>query len=264
MPPDGAAPIVRRGGGQSWRSPLLPSRSSSLWPRSPCCMGRHSASAAVSVRRIFSGPAGRLFRPGSVSPPFRSFVFGPQFPGRRIGPSFFLPCCCSSRAVVALGLGGLYWSPWSRRGLQALDPGARAHETAETGAGPVTRRRASGEHDELGSRHPSPSRGEPMGGRDARPHQAVRAERRSERRGAARTPRLRLRLPGAERRRQDDTHPGAARIDPRRRRHDVVARLSGPEAPRPCFGPGRGHRGRTPVPRPSHREGEPRTAGQRA
>jgi hypothetical protein len=81
-------------------------------------IGRHSA--AVSVRRILGGPGPvHVFRSGSVSPPLRSFVFGPQFAGHNwplvlLAGSLFLAC------VVALGLAALYWSPWPRRGLQAL------------------------------------------------------------------------------------------------------------------------------------------------
>jgi hypothetical protein len=77
-------------------------------------IGRHSASAAVSVRRILAGPGGvGLFGPGPASPPF-----GPQFAAQHnwlfVLPAAFLFFAC----VVALGLAVLYWSPWSRRGLQ--------------------------------------------------------------------------------------------------------------------------------------------------
>jgi hypothetical protein len=84
-------------------------------------IGRRSASAAISVRRILTGPGPiRSFRPGVVTPPFRSFASGPQFPGGDwafviVAALLILAC------VVALGLAFLYWSPWPRRGLQALD-----------------------------------------------------------------------------------------------------------------------------------------------
>jgi hypothetical protein len=84
-------------------------------------IGRRSASAAISVRRILTGPGPiRSFRPGSVTPPFRAFVSGPQFPGGNwafvVVAALLLVAC-----IVALGLAFLYWSPWPRRGLQALD-----------------------------------------------------------------------------------------------------------------------------------------------
>ena len=84
-------------------------------------IGRHSASAAVSFRRILAGPGPvRLFRPGRVSPPFRSFVFGTQFAGHN-WPFVLVGVLMLLAFIVALGLAFLYWSPWPRRGLQVLD-----------------------------------------------------------------------------------------------------------------------------------------------
>jgi hypothetical protein len=83
-------------------------------------IGRHSASAAVSVRRILAGPGPvHLFRPGPVNPSFRSFSFGPQFAGHG-WPLVFFAVLLFLACIVALGLAALYWSPWPRRGLQAL------------------------------------------------------------------------------------------------------------------------------------------------
>jgi hypothetical protein len=83
-------------------------------------IGRRSASAAVSVRRILAGPGPvRLFGPGPVSPPFRSFVSGPQFAGHN-WPFVLLAVLLFLACIVALGLAVLYWSPWPRRGLQGL------------------------------------------------------------------------------------------------------------------------------------------------
>jgi hypothetical protein len=83
-------------------------------------IGRRSASAAVSVRRILAGPGPvRLFGPGSASPPFRSVVLGPQFAGHSL-PLIFLAALLFFACIVAFGLAVVYWSPWPRRGLQAL------------------------------------------------------------------------------------------------------------------------------------------------
>jgi hypothetical protein len=83
-------------------------------------IGRHGASAAVSVRGIFAGPGRpRLFRPGPLSPPFRSIAFGPQFAGHS-WPFVFLAVLLFFACLVALGLAVMYWSPWPRRGLKAL------------------------------------------------------------------------------------------------------------------------------------------------
>jgi hypothetical protein len=84
-------------------------------------VGRHSASAAVSVRRIVGGPGSvRPFGPGPVSPPFRFFVFGTQFAGQHNWPFILLAALMLIAGFVALGLAVLYWSPWSRRGPQAM------------------------------------------------------------------------------------------------------------------------------------------------
>jgi hypothetical protein len=84
-------------------------------------IGRHSVSAAVSVRRILTGPgSARLFGPGPVSPPFRSFVFGPQFAGPHAWLFVLLSVLMLLAGMVALGLAALYLSPWSRRGLQGM------------------------------------------------------------------------------------------------------------------------------------------------
>jgi hypothetical protein len=77
-------------------------------------IGRHSASAAVSVRRI------RPFGPGPVSPPFRFFVFPTQFGGPHNWPLVVLAGWMLLAGVVALGLAVVYWSPWSRREPQAM------------------------------------------------------------------------------------------------------------------------------------------------
>jgi hypothetical protein len=88
-------------------------------------VGRHSASAAVSVRRILATPGSvHLFGAGQ-GPPLRSFAFGPQFAGQQ--SSFFVLFAVFMLLVglVALGLAVLYWSPWSRRGLQTMAREAR-------------------------------------------------------------------------------------------------------------------------------------------
>jgi hypothetical protein len=83
-------------------------------------IGRHSASAAVSVRRILAGPGpGRLFVPGPVTPPFRSFVFGPQFSGQHNGLFPLLVLLMFLMVLTGLCLAVLYWCPWSRRRIQA-------------------------------------------------------------------------------------------------------------------------------------------------
>jgi hypothetical protein len=89
-------------------------------------IGRRSASAAVSVRRILAGPGpGRLFGPGPVSPPFRSFLLGTQFPGQQNWPFVLLAGLILLAGFVLLGLAVVYWSPWSRRGSPVV---ARAPE----------------------------------------------------------------------------------------------------------------------------------------
>ena len=103
-----------------------------------------------------------------------------------------------------------------------------------------------------------------MGGRDPRPDQAVRRERRGRQRRAARAARVRVRLPRAERCRQDHSHSHAARPDAGQRRHDVAARDPGPGRPQPGAGQGRRDRRRAPLPPPPHRPGEPAPAGRRA
>ena len=82
-------------------------------------VGRHSASAAVSVRRILPGPA-RLFGPGSVSPPFRFFVFGPQFAGPHNALFILFAVVMLLFGIVALGFAVAYWSPWSRHKFQTM------------------------------------------------------------------------------------------------------------------------------------------------
>jgi len=82
-------------------------------------VGRHSASAAVSVRRILPGPA-RIFGPGSVSPPFRSFVFGSQFGGPNNGLFILFGVVILLLGIVVLGVAVMYWSPWSRHKFQAI------------------------------------------------------------------------------------------------------------------------------------------------
>ena len=84
--------------------------------------GRHSASAAVSVRGILAGPRSvHLFGPGPLNPPFRSFGFGPPFAGAHSWLFVLLAVVILFAGIVALGLAVLYWSPWSpwsRRGLR--------------------------------------------------------------------------------------------------------------------------------------------------
>ena len=88
-------------------------------------LGRHSASAAVSVRRILGAPVpGRLLRPGPVGPPFRSIVLGSQFAGQN-WPFILVAVLLFIACSVAIGLAVLYWSPWSHRGLQSLTRGPR-------------------------------------------------------------------------------------------------------------------------------------------
>jgi hypothetical protein len=82
-------------------------------------VGRRSASAAVTVRRILPGPA-RLFGPGSVSPPFRSFVFGPHFAGPGNGLFILFGVVMLLLGIVVLGFAVMYWSPWSRHKFQAM------------------------------------------------------------------------------------------------------------------------------------------------
>jgi hypothetical protein len=82
-------------------------------------VGRHSASAAVSVRRILPGSA-RLFGPGSVGPPFRSFVFGPQFTGPNNGLFIVFAVVMLLLGFVVLGFAVMYWSPWSRHKFQTM------------------------------------------------------------------------------------------------------------------------------------------------
>jgi hypothetical protein len=84
-------------------------------------VGHRSASAAVSVRRILGGPISvRPFGRGSVSPPSRMFVFGTQFGGPRNWPLILVAGFLILAGLVALAVAILYWSPWSRRGAQAL------------------------------------------------------------------------------------------------------------------------------------------------
>jgi hypothetical protein len=82
-------------------------------------VGRHSASAAVTVRRLLPGSA-LPFGPGSVSPPFRSFVFGPQFGGPHDGLFILFAVVMLLLGIVVLGLAVMYWSPWSREKFQAV------------------------------------------------------------------------------------------------------------------------------------------------
>jgi hypothetical protein len=87
-------------------------------------IGRHSASAAVSVRGILAGPGSvRLFGPGPVGPTFRSFGFGPQFAGTHGWIFVLLAVFILFAGMVVLGLAALYWSrwsPWSRGGLPRI------------------------------------------------------------------------------------------------------------------------------------------------
>jgi hypothetical protein len=84
-------------------------------------IGHRSASAAISVRRIPGGPVSvRPFGRGSVGPPSRMFVFGTQFAGSQNWPLFLVAGFLILAGLVALGVAILYWSPWSRRGPQAL------------------------------------------------------------------------------------------------------------------------------------------------
>jgi hypothetical protein len=90
-------------------------------------LGRHSASAAVSVRRITrsSGPA-RPFGPGSVRPPFRSIVFGTQVAGPHNWPVLLLAALMIFAGLAALVVAVVYWSPWSRRGPQPIGVAGRS------------------------------------------------------------------------------------------------------------------------------------------
>ena len=107
-----------------------------------------------------------------------------------------------------------------------------------------------------------PAPGGRMGGRDPRPHETVRDQRRRRRGRAARPARLRLRLPGPERCGQDHADPHLARPDPGRQRHDVPARHRRPSAPRPRPRPGRRDRRRASLPPAPDRAGEPPPAGR--
>ena len=145
------------------------------------------------------------------------------------------------RLARAGGLAGAC-SPGETRG--ACRPGASTARRAARGA----------------RRRPPRGTGRRMGGRDPRPDQAVRPERRCRQRPAARPPRVRVRLPRTQRRRQDDAHPHPARPDAGRRRHDVVARDTGPVRAQPGAGPGRRDRRRAPLPPPPDGPGEPAPA----
>jgi len=89
-------------------------------------LGRRSASAAVSVRRILAAPGSvHLFGPGPVGPPLRTFAFGPQFAVQHSWPFALFAVGMLLAGLVALGLAVLYWSPWSHRGFLAMDREAR-------------------------------------------------------------------------------------------------------------------------------------------
>src|ERR1700691_1148794 len=108
----------------------------------------------------------------------------------------------------------------------------------------------------------APGRG--LGSGDPRPDQAIRQQRRGQRRGAARPARQRIRLPRAERRGQDHADPHPARADPRERRHDVAARDTRPGRAEQGAGRGRRDRGRAPVPSAPDRARQPAPAGRGA
>jgi len=82
-------------------------------------IGRHSASAAVSVRRIMPRPV-HLFGPGPLSPSLRLSMFGSQFSGPHNGLFVLFAVLMLLFALAALGLAFVYWSPWSRRKHQAM------------------------------------------------------------------------------------------------------------------------------------------------
>ena len=135
----------------------------------------------------------------------------------------------------------------------------RLHRTRslllDSAAPAVSTGKDTDDHDDAPGRlRPAGSR-EPMGRGDPWADQAVRGERRRERRGAPRPSGMRLRLPRSQRRRQDHAHPGAAGTDARRCRHDVPARIPRPQASRRGTGTGRSHRRRAPFPRASDRAG---------
>ena len=104
--------------------------------------------------------------------------------------------------------------------------------------------------------------GRRVGGGGPRSGQALRDHRCGRRCGLARPARIRVRLPGAERRRQDHADPYPARADPRRRRHDVAARFRSPGRAEAGAGRGRRDRRRAPVPPAPNRARQPPPAGR--
>jgi hypothetical protein len=82
-------------------------------------IGRRSASAAMTVRRILPGPA-HLLGPGPVIPPLRFFAFGPQISVQNNGLFVLFAALMLLFGVVALGLAVMCWSPWSRRKLNVI------------------------------------------------------------------------------------------------------------------------------------------------
>ena len=145
------------------------------------------------------------------------------------------------------GTGRTLWRPSRRRGFPVLgkrrwprsgDTPTSSHPLAALlprpgcfTLGPWSHPDITDEHHDGCGFEASHRLGKSVGGRDPRAHQAVRGERRRQRRRAPRPPGLRLRLPGAQWSREDDPHPGAAGPDPRRCRHHVPSRSRRPSPP---------------------------------
>jgi hypothetical protein len=79
-------------------------------------VGRHSSAVAAPVSRILEGPGpARLLGPAPALPSMRFFMPGPGFAVQSHGPIVMLAIALLLVGLVGLGLGVLYWFPWSRR-----------------------------------------------------------------------------------------------------------------------------------------------------
>ena len=102
VPPDGPPNRPRHTPDVPGDRPSLPSLPSSLLAAVALLLGRRSASAAVSVRRILGAPGpGRLLRPWSGRPAVPIHRVRITVCGTEIGRSSSLRCCSSSCAVCA-------------------------------------------------------------------------------------------------------------------------------------------------------------------
>jgi hypothetical protein len=100
-------------------------------------IGRHSASAAVSVRRILGPGSVHWFGPSPAAPPVRYFVPGPFFAVGHSQGLAIIAAVVLLVGIVALGLAVLYLAPWTRRNSKMKTP-VNQYANAQEWSTPMT------------------------------------------------------------------------------------------------------------------------------